>query len=43
MELDSGKEDGKRVVQAFKAAGRLKEDFAKGEETSMGLLMSLEM
>ena len=43
MELESGKDDGKKVVQALETAGRLKEDFGKGEETSMGLVMSLEM
>lgn len=41
--LDSRKENGKRVVQAFKAVGRLKEDFAKGGETPMGLLVNSEV
>lgn len=43
LELDSGKEDGKKVVQPLTAAGRLKEDYGKGDETSMGMIMSLEM
>lgn len=43
MELESGKEDGKKVSQALEPAGRLKEDYGKGEETSMGMVMSLEM
>lgn len=43
MELYSGKEDGKKVVQKLEIAGRLKEDFGKGDETSMGMVMSLEL
>lgn len=43
MEMESGKEDGKKVVQALETGGMLKEDYGKGEETSMGLVMSLEM
>ncbi len=42
MELESGKDDGKKVTQALTAGGRLKEDYGKGEETSMGMVMGLE-
>lgn len=43
LEMESGKEDGQKIVQAMKAGGRLKEDYGKGSETSMGMLMSLEL
>lgn len=42
FELDSGKEDGKKVARELEVGGRLKEDYGKGEETFMGLIMSLE-
>lgn len=42
IELDSGRDDGKKVTQALETVGRLKEDYGKGEETSVGLIMSLE-
>lgn len=43
IELESGKEDGKKVAQPLEIGGRLKEDYGKGDETSMGMVMSLEM
>lgn len=43
LELGSGKEDGKKVVQALKPAGRLKMDYGKGDETFVGMLMGVEM
>lgn len=43
LDLDSGKEDGKKTSQALETLGRLKEDFGKGEETSMGMIMGLDM
>lgn len=42
MELESGKEDGKKLTYELVADGRLKEDYSKGEETSMGLIFRLE-
>lgn len=42
MELESGKEDGKKLTYELVADGRLKEDYSKGEETSMGLILRLE-
>ena len=41
LELESGKEDGRKVTQELRTAGRMKEDYSKGEETSTGMLMSL--
>ena len=37
------KEDDKKITRQLEAAGRMKEDYGKGEETSMGLVMDLEM
>lgn len=42
LELESGKDDGKKLTFELIADGRLKEDYGKGEETSMGLLLRLE-
>ncbi len=42
LEMDSGKEDGKKAVQALEVGGRLKEDYGKGEETFMGMIISLD-
>ena len=42
LELDSGEDDGKKLSQPLKAAGILKEDYGKGEETSTGLIMDLK-
>lgn len=41
MEMESGKDDGKKNVQDLKVSGILKEDYGKGEETSMGMIMDL--
>lgn len=42
LELESGKDDGKKLTYELKADGRMKEDYGKGEETSMGLVFRLE-
>lgn len=42
MELESGNEDGKKLSYELIADGRLKEDYGKGDETSMGLVFRLE-
>ncbi len=42
LELDSGKEDGKKVVQTMETVGKLKEDYAKGDETYMGMIMDID-
>lgn len=41
IEAESGKEDGKKLTQALQVAGKLKEDYGKGEETSIGIVMDL--
>lgn len=40
-ELESGRDDDKKITKKFETAGILKEDYGKGEETVMGLVMSL--
>lgn len=40
-ELSDGGEDDKKVTKKFETAGVMKEDYGKGMETSMGLIMSL--
>ncbi len=42
LEAESGRNDGKKLTWELTADGRLKEDFAKGMETSMGILFRLE-
>lgn len=42
VELESGREDGKKLSYELTVDGRLKEDYGKGEETSMGLIFRLE-
>lgn len=42
LELESGKEDGKKLTYELAADGRLKEDYSKGGETSMGIILRLE-
>lgn len=42
VELESGKEDGKKLSYELIADGRLKEDYGKGDETAMGLIFRLE-
>lgn len=42
VELESGKEDGKKLSYELTVDGRLKEDYGKGDETSMGLIFRLE-
>ena len=41
LDISSDKEDDKKIARQLGAAGRMKEDY--GEETSMGLVMDLEM
>lgn len=41
-ELSDGGEDDKKVIKKFETAGIMKEDYGKGMETSMGLIMSLD-
>ena len=43
LDISSDKEDDKKITRQLEAAGRMKEDYGKGEETSMGLVMDLEM
>ena len=43
LDVSSDKEDDKKITRQLEAAGRMKEDYGKGEETSMGLVMDLEM
>ena len=40
-EFSDGGEDDKKVTKKFETAGVMKEDYGKGMETSMGLIMSL--
>ena len=42
LEAESGRNDGKKLTWELTADGRLKEDFAKGMETSMGIMFRLE-
>lgn len=42
MELESGKEDEKKLSYELTVDGRMKEDYSKGEETSMGIVLRLE-
>lgn len=42
LELESGKEDGKKLSFELVVDGRLKEDYSKGAETSMGVILRLE-
>ena len=42
VELPSPKEDGKPYSREFEIVGRVKEDYAKGSETSGGVMMSLK-
>ena len=42
LEADTGKDDGRKLTWELTADGRMREDFAKGLETSMGILMRLE-
>lgn len=42
IDLESGKDDGKKLTYELTADGRLKEDYSKGGETSMGLILRLE-
>lgn len=42
LELESGKEDGKKLSYELVVDGRLKEDYSKGAETSMGVILRLE-
>lgn len=42
LEAGDGKEDGKRFTKRLEAGGRLKEDFGKGEETYMGIIMRVQ-
>ena len=42
LDISSDKEDDKKITRQLEAAGRMKEDYGKGEETSMGLVMDLE-
>jgi len=43
LDISSDKEDDKKITRQLEAAGRMKEDYGKGEETSMGVVMDLEM
>lgn len=42
IDFESGKDDGKKVTYELTADGRLKEDYSKGGETSMGVILRLE-
>lgn len=42
IEIDSGKGDDKKFTQKLEVTGRLKEDYGKGMETSMGVVMRTE-
>lgn len=42
LEAGDGKEDGKRFTKRLEVSGRLKEDFGKGEETYMGIIMRVQ-
>ena len=42
LEIPSPKEDGKPYVREMEVVGRVKEDYAKGSETSEGVIMSLK-
>lgn len=41
LEMESGKDDGKKIQQKLEITGRLKEDYGKGMETSDGIVMRL--
>lgn len=41
MEMESGKDDDKKMQQKLEITGRLKEDYGKGMETSSGIVMRL--
>lgn len=43
IELESGKEDEKKLTYELTVDGRMKEDYSKGEETSMGIVFRLEI
>ena len=38
LDISSDKEDDRKITRRLEAAGRMKEDYGKGEETSMGLV-----
>ena len=42
LEIESGKEDGKKQTVELTVDGRMKEDYSKGMETSMGLVFRLD-